>query len=255
MIPDKKLIEQRFAKAAHTYEQQAGIQQIVADRLLAMLDQALVQEPNSILEIGCCTGLFTAKIIKRFQSIERLIATDLVAAFEPMIQKKLAVLGKRGRFISSDIETLEIDVQYELILSSSTFHWIYDLQALLKKLRNHLSLNGHLAFSLYGSSNLKEIRTLTGIGLPYHPFSSLHDQISQHFEIIAAEEATETLWFKNPMSVLKHIRQTGVNAVGSKVWTKSQLKKFIEEYEQLFASDLGVPLTYHPMYFILRPLQ
>ncbi len=253
MIPDKKLIEQRFASAAQTYEQHASIQRLVADRLLELLVHGLNEYPRSILEIGCCTGLLTTKILQQFPTLDSFTASDLVRSFEPLIREKMAPLGTKGSFIGGDIETLNIEEVYALIISSSTFHWIYNLKSLFSKLRKQLTQDGTFAFSIYGPSNLKEIRELTGIGLPYQDFYSLTATVKQEFDIISSEESTETLWFKTPMSVLKHIRQTGVNAVGAKVWTKSQLKRFSEEYEQRYADQLGVPLTYHPIYFILRP--
>lgn len=253
MIPDKKLIEQRFAGAAHTYEQHASIQRLVANRLIEMLVHEITEHPKKILEIGCCTGLLTEIIIKRFPYLDLLTASDLVKEFEPFVQKKMASLNGKSQFLVGDIESLKVDKVYDVIISSSTFHWIFDLGTLFDKLKKSLSPDGLFAFSIYGPNNLKEIRELTGIGLPYKDFSSLSIIVKKEFEILSSEQATETLWFKNPLSVIKHIRQTGVNAVGAKVWTRTQLMRFSEEYEQCYAEDLGVPLTYHPIYFILQP--
>jgi hypothetical protein len=49
------------------------------------------------------------------------------------------------------------------------------------------------------------------------------------------------------------MKQTGVNGIPGKVWTKSDLNRFEEDYIDLFGTELGVPLTYQPIYFIAKP--
>ena len=49
------------------------------------------------------------------------------------------------------------------------------------------------------------------------------------------------------------MKLTGVNGIPGKAWTKSDLQKFEKDYIDLFGNDLGVPLTYQPLYFIARP--
>jgi len=44
-----------------------------------------------------------------------------------------------------------------------------------------------------------------------------------------------------------------VNGLPGKVWTKSDLKNFEERYKDLFGIELGVPLSYQPIYFIAKP--
>ena len=253
MIPDKRLIEQRFSKAARTYEEQADIQHVVAEKLLEMLDRSLAQEPLSVLEIGCCTGLLTAKLVKRFPHIQHFTVSDLVSSFEPYIEEKTRSLSGRATFIAGDIEQLTFDRKYDLIISSSTFHWIHDLPQLFNKLHDLLTPQGLLAYSIYGAENLKEIRTITGIGLPYQDFDSLLNSTEQHFSVIDSDHTLETLWFTSPLATLQHLRKTGVNAIGTKAWTRKQLGLFSQEYAQRFKSDDGVSLTYHPMYFIAQP--
>ncbi|WP_035247560.1 malonyl-ACP O-methyltransferase BioC [Desulfogranum mediterraneum] len=253
MIPDKKLIEQRFAKAAATYEEQAGIQNQVADRLLQMLERELGQPPRTVLEVGCCTGLLTAKLVAAYPRMERFTVTDLSPSFQPYIEEKTRCLRGSASFLGGDIEQLELEGSYDLIISSSTFHWIHDLPRLFAKLRSLLTPEGVLAFSIYGAENLKEIRQITGVGLPYQSFSAIRACTGEHFAVCAAEQCSESLWFPTPLAVLQHLRQTGVNALGSKAWTRKELRLFIQEYEQLFSAPEGVQLTYHPMFFIARP--
>ncbi len=254
MIPDKKLIKLRFEQAAATYEQQAKVQHLVADRLLSLLAQAAPHStPANILEIGCCTGLLTEKVLAQFPCLTHLTVSDLVAAFEPCVCRKIGALTLNSTFLAGDIETVSLPGQYDLIISSSTLHWVHDLGGLCRKLHAHLNTDGVLAFSLYGVDNLQEIRMATGIGLQYQNLDQVQTVVAEKFDILAAEQARETLWFPDPIAVLQHLRATGVNSIGQKAWTRKQVNTFILDYNRLFSGEQGVSLTYHPMFIIARP--
>jgi malonyl-ACP O-methyltransferase BioC len=254
MIPDKKLIKLRFEQAAATYEQQATVQHRVADRLLGLLAEAAPDlTPEQILEIGCCTGLLTEKVLERYQSVRHLTVSDLVAAFEQCVCRKIGPLAERITFLAGDIESVRLPARYDLIISSSTLHWVHDLPALCHKFQRHLHPDALLAFSLYGKENLREIRAVTGVGLAYRTLEQLRTVVAQRFEILAAEERCETLWYPDPIAVLQHLRATGVNSIGQRPWTRRQIQTFIQDYQQLFGSEQGVCLTYHPMFIVARP--
>ena len=135
MIPDKKLIRLRFEQAAATYEQNATVQHWVAEQLLALLDKAVPGlAPAQVLEIGCCTGLLTERIIARYPDLSRLTISDLVAAFEQCVCRRIGPRAEKIAFIAGDIETVALPSQYDLIISSSTLHWVHDLPRLCDKL-------------------------------------------------------------------------------------------------------------------------
>ena len=65
-----------------------------------------------------------------------------------------------------------------------------------------------------------------------------------------AEEEIHIMAFQNPKEVLKHLHLTGVNAIESKPWTKSDLIKFENNYLNLCNSR--PTLTYNPIYVKLQ---
>ena len=254
MIPDKKLIKLRFEQAAATYEQQATVQHLVADRLLALLaDVTPDATPASMLEIGCCTGLLTEKILACYPGLAHLTLSDLVPAFEPHVCRKIGTRAQSLTFLSGDIEAVNLPARYDLIISSSTLHWVHDLSGLCRRLHGHLNPNGIMAFSLYGVDNLREIRAVTGVGLKYRNLAQLESVVAEKFHILAAEQARETLQFPDPVAVLHHLRATGVNAISQQVWTRKQVNAFVKDYTKRFADGQGVSLTYHPLFIIARP--
>jgi len=254
MIPDKKLIRLRFEQAAATYEQHATVQHRVAEHLLGMLMQAAPGlRPDQALEIGCCTGLLTQRIFECFPALSHLTISDLVAAFEECVCRKIGPKAEKITFVAGDIESVRLPGCYDLVISSSTLHWVHDLPALCTKLHRQMHPDGIFALSLYGKENLREIREVSGVGLVYRNLDQLLTVMSERFEILAAEEAQEVLWYADPLAVLKHLRATGVNSIGQQAWTRGQVSEFIEQYQILFGGEQGVRLTYHPMFVVARP--
>jgi len=254
MIPDKQLIKLRFEQAAATYEQQATVQHRVAVRLLHLLNEAAPGlQPADVLEIGCCTGLLTEKTLTSFPGIDHFTICDLVASFEQRVSRRIGIHADKLTFLAGDIETMPLPDRYDLVLSSSTLHWVHDLPGLCAKLHDHLYPESILAFSLYGQDNLREIREVTGMGLRYRNLDQLQAVVTERFEILAMEEARETLWYPSPIAVLQHLRATGVNSIGQQAWTRRQVGTFIVDYQERFADDQGVRLTYHPMFIVARP--
>ncbi len=254
VMADKRLIRLRFEQAAATYEQQAQVQLLVADRLLELL-LATIPSPTAgrILEIGCCTGLLTEKIIDRFPDLTHLTASDLVDSFAHCVAQKTEHLTNTVLFLAGDIETVSLPGRYDLIISSSTLQWVHDLPRLCRKLARHLNPGGAMAVALYGRENMREIRAVTGVGLRYMNLEQLIAVVQKDFQILAAKQSLETLWFQDAISVLKHLRATGVNSIGQRPWTRKQLNTFLGDYRERFSGPRGVQLTYHPMYVIARP--
>jgi malonyl-CoA O-methyltransferase len=109
---------------------------------------------------------------------------------------------------------------------------------------------------------MKEIRELTGKGLPYRSREELEAALSLHFDILYSEEELIPLSFEDPMKVLYHLKQTGVNGLSAQsslypkhekqTWTRRDLQHFCERYTQEFTQGTSVSLTYHPIYIIAK---
>ncbi|MCI5121086.1 MAG: methyltransferase domain-containing protein [Candidatus Electrothrix sp. AUS4] len=120
---DKQFVCRQFRRAAASYDRQATIQHRVADRLLGMLVPYVTPEPLRVLEIGCCTGLLTGKLLQSDIKVGSLLLNDLMPDFAERLPQNLAVdeLG----FLPGDIEKLSLPGSFDLIISSSTFHWLH----------------------------------------------------------------------------------------------------------------------------------
>ncbi|XOF32692.1 MAG: malonyl-ACP O-methyltransferase BioC [Candidatus Electrothrix sp. YB6] len=248
---NKQLVCQQFRRAAAAYEREAVIQHRVADRLLALTAQHAADKPLRVLEIGCCTGLLTRRLIKSdVFCIRQLLLNDLMPDFPDRLHP--AVRAAAPIFLPGDIETVPLPGTFDLIISSSTFHWLEDVDGLFAKLAAVLKPGGFLAFSLYGPDNLQEIRALTGIGLEYFSLPQIEKMLRRYCTLEHSSQQREIFSFPEPADVLHHLRRTGVNAVDSTPWTRRQLRDFCRDYIRLFSCGGSVRLTYHPLYFAAR---
>ncbi len=247
----KNQVQLHFRRAVDTYAKQAVVQHRVADQLLALVRDHARSVPDSVLEIGCCTGILTRKLVAAFPQIETLHLNDLVEQFADHVHS--IELNGTLEFLAGDIEELPLPQRYRLIISSSTFHWLYHLPAFFEKLHRHLHPDGLLACTIYGPENLQEVRALTGRGIDYHSLEQVVAMLGRDFEVLTATQSLETLFFAEPEAVLQHLRETGVNALAEPAWTKGSLRHFLDQYQQRYQVAEGVRLSYHPMYLLARP--
>ena len=232
---NKELIKRRFAKNLTTYNENAKIQKIMAQRLISLIDRS---DFDNILEIGCGTGLLTELAVKKFK-YKNYYANDFIPECEEYIKK----INQNIQFISSDIEKC-IENNYDLIISNAAFQWIENQQDFINKLISKLNPSGVLLFSTFGKENLREIFHITGESLPYYSKQDYKNFLSMPELYI--EEEVRIMAFKTPLDVLRHIKLTGVNGIATKAWTKSDINHFENAYKNLCPS--APTLTYNPIY-------
>lgn len=251
MTLNKDRIKTRFAKAAATYDDQAIIQHKVADRLLTLLVQHTDSAPKRALEIGCCTGLLTSRLANLYREMDKLFVNDLVPEFKQVIVERVA--GTVGlEFLAGDIESVTLPDNLNLVISSSTFHWLDDPASLFAKLAARMAPESTLAFAMYSRNNLWELREITGIGLQYYDPAELQEMVAKHFKVLAFEEEQITFKFQAPLDILHHLRETGVNSLIDSQWSRTYLSDFVKRYQSRFTEQNSVRLTYHPVYCIAR---
>jgi hypothetical protein len=77
--------------------------------------------------------------------------------------------------------------------------------------------------------------------------------LRKNYTLLHCEEQRQRIFFQDVGALLAHLRATGVNALTKRGWSRARLQSFSRQYTKRFSSDQGVPLTYHPMYFLARP--
>ncbi|PKQ60334.1 malonyl-[acyl-carrier protein] O-methyltransferase BioC [Labilibaculum filiforme] len=245
---NKDKVQKGFVKSIETYRKHAIVQEAIASRLINELLRQPKKHFPRVLEIGCGPAVLTEKFFQKFNA-DLYYANDIVKEYANILKS----IHSDIQFLGGDIEAMELPQNMNLIISSSTFQWFNNLDEFLTKIHKALQVDGLLVFSTFGPDNFREIREVNGKGLNYLSFGKLERLLSEKFEILWSDKETITRFFSNPLGVLAHMKQTGVNGIPGKAWTKTDLKNFNEDYQDLFGTDLGVPLTYQPLYFIAKP--
>lgn len=219
-----------FNKHYNVYEKYSLAQKQVAKNLLDYMGKSNIFDTqiNSIFEIGCGTGIFTKEYRKYFLHSD-LILNDIfdVREFIKDIDYNI--------FIQENIEELDIP-KSDLVVSSSVFQWIKDKDSLI---RNIAENTNNLCFSSYVSGNLIEIKNHFDISLDYLNIEEFKEILKKYFSSVKSYSETIKLDFEDPMSVLKHLKYTGVT--GFQKTSISKIKTFKDNI-----------LTYEVAYFICK---
>ena len=219
-----------FNKHYNVYEKYSLAQKQVAKNLLDYMGKSNIFDTkiNSIFEIGCGTGIFTREYRKYFLHSD-LILNDIfdVREFIKDIDYNI--------FIQENIEELDIP-KSDLVVSSSVFQWIKDKDSLI---RNIAENTDNLCFSSYVSGNLIEIKNHFDISLDYLNIEEFKEILKKYFSSVKSYSETIKLDFEDPMSVLKHLKYTGVTG-----FQKTSISKI-----KTFKNNI---LTYEVAYFICK---
>ncbi|MBW2466949.1 MAG: alpha/beta fold hydrolase, partial [Deltaproteobacteria bacterium] len=155
----KKLtIQEKFSRAADSYDSYAKVQAEVARKLIEKIDIARdLSRIETILEIGCGTGNFTSLLTDKFPAA-KIIALD----FSPeMIAKARHKLKKNNiEFICAEGEGFlqqTPDNFYDLIASNGSLQWFTDHETALRNIARTLQPGGIFTCSVFGPDSLKKL--------------------------------------------------------------------------------------------------
>lgn len=244
---NKNTVANNFSKSSKNYDKFAKVQKYMSEKLIGYLDE---DKYVNILEIGCGTGILTDRLLKKYP--ESII--DLCDISSQMLNKVEEKYKNRiNNYILGDIEELEINKKYDLIISNASFQWFSHLERTLEKLKDHLNNNGLLLFSTFGEGTYKELIDsfkMVGEGYVYSqdflPADFFRERGYEIYEEVYKEEYISLSDF------LRAIKGVGASSarINKKPLTKSVLYKAEEEYRRLCKGKVEV--TNHLMYIIFK---
>ena len=108
-----------------------------------------------VLDAGCGTGKVTALLRERLP-LGSVVALDGSGAMIERARERLG--GDRVEYLVADLSRpLPLDEPVDAILSTATFHWIQDHDALFRNLAAVIRSEGQLAAQCGGAGNIRSI--------------------------------------------------------------------------------------------------
>jgi trans-aconitate 2-methyltransferase len=124
---------------------------------------------ESVLDLGCGTGRVTALLLERLPR-GRAIAVDAAPA---MVERAREELSERATVVLSDLVDLELDEPVDAAISTATFHWIADHDALFARVAAALKPGGQFVAQCGGAGNVAsivEVHDRVGAEASFAPF-------------------------------------------------------------------------------------
>lgn len=235
ILLDKNIVAQRFATASRTYDENAIVQREMVESLVAMLGGGRFE---NILEVGAGTGLLSRALESQVPH-KQLTKWDLSAQQPDVVECDA----------ESKIRNCQTG-QYDLIISASAIQWFHSPATFVMECDRVLSPKGVLAIATYAPGTFCELSQAGIKGIDYLDEPTWRDVLERgNWSSFSINKQQRTLAFSSPLEVFRHIKHTGVNAIGSSGRNIAALQKLLRDYP---LKDGSNPLTYCPIFLLAR---
>jgi trans-aconitate 2-methyltransferase len=145
-----------------TRDWDAGTYDRVADPMtrwgLDVLDRLPLTGDERVMDAGCGTGRVTEQLAERLPR-GHVIALDGSPAMVAAARSRLGRFGDRVEYVVADLgQPLPVDEPVDAILSTATFHWVPDHDALFRHLATVTRPDGWLVAQCGGYGNIGRIK-------------------------------------------------------------------------------------------------
>jgi trans-aconitate 2-methyltransferase len=123
----------------------------------AVLDRLPLRGDERVLDAGCGSGRVTELLLARLPG-GHAVALDGSPMMIEAARRRLASFGDRVSFVVADLlAPLPIDPPVDAVLSTATFHWILDHDALFRNLAAVMRPGGWLVAQCGGAGNVATV--------------------------------------------------------------------------------------------------
>ena len=139
-------VTQPFEFDAGRYRQASTHQQEWGARLIAELR---LRGDEAVLDLGCGDGLLTARLAQHVPR-GRVVGID---ASRNMLEAARPLATDRLAFRCLDIDSLDYESEFDLVVSNAALHWIKDHRRLLENVHRALRPGGACRFNFAADGN------------------------------------------------------------------------------------------------------
>ena len=153
---DRKRVRESFGRQAHEYDNHASVQKIVHAGFIELLKGAGLA-PRFLLDIGSGTGTLLSMLRGMYGDV-RAVGIDLALGMCRKARENTKT-DSMTHFLTADAECLPFsDSSFDLVLSTSTFQWVGQLDRAFAEAFRVLMPGGVFSFALFGEHTLYELR-------------------------------------------------------------------------------------------------
>lgn len=247
-----KSIASNFDKAASSYNQHAHIQNIAA-KSLASIIIPLIQNGQSIIEIGCGTGLLTQYIPFDQMSLQ-YIAADI--SMQSLIWHKSNIKNSNSiSYVHTDCSHMSLKKKVDWIISSFSLHWMPSFHKTLQEISKQTKT---IAFTIPIAGTLEEIKTIykqCNIESPIHDFITQENLAKTCTSLCNKSQiniTTQTIpiHFHNIRDAFLHFKYTGTNGYADN--TTPRPVTISEIHRLTRATKQGIDTSYQVAHCVIK---
>jgi len=132
-----------------------------------VLERLPLAGSETVIDAGCGSGRVTEALIAQLPG-GRVVGVDASAS---MIDAARERLGDRAELHVADLVTFDLGLRADAILSTATFHWIADHEALFARLYAHLRDGGRLVAQCGGQGNIAGVHAAAREAMAAEPYA------------------------------------------------------------------------------------
>jgi trans-aconitate 2-methyltransferase len=156
----------------------------------AVVERLVLRGDETVLDAGAGTGRVTEMVLERLPH-GRVIAVDGSVSMAERARERLP--ADRVSVICSDLLELELPEPVDAVISTATFHWIFDHDALFARIRRLLRPGGQFVAQCGGQGNIDRVRTIGASIAARPPFAAHLGAIGEIWNYQAVAATSERL--------------------------------------------------------------
>ncbi|MCB0360785.1 MAG: methyltransferase domain-containing protein [Bdellovibrionales bacterium] len=251
----------RFSGASKNYDAHAEVHHRASERLIELLPDSA----QSVLEVGCGTGVLTRRLLQLYPQAE-LFANDI--SREMINHAKRVASNSRVQWVCADYGGWNAPQQFDLIASNAAFHWITPYDELFRRAHRQLVPQGKLGFSIMVKGTLGELHRLRRELTPSKQARlelPTSEEIARSLEqtgflIEYREHETANIHYTDALAFIRTLHEMGVTggefSRGSAPLNRRELTQLLAAYQNTCGTENGgVYATFELAYFIAAPQQ